>query len=133
MLGIIRNTPAQLLVVDDEPLVRDLLVRWLRDERYWCATASSPTAAWAHLQEHPVDLATMDITMPGGSRLDLLLDQIRQTLSDTAAIMLTAEGDTAKAIRALTAGVCECAFSTDIERTLQCSAYVIVRVPANAS
>ena len=60
-------------------------------------------AAWAHLQEHPVDLATLDITMPGGSGLDLL-DQIRQTLPDTAAIMLTAEGDTAKAIRALTAG-----------------------------
>ncbi len=41
--------------------------------------------------------------MPGGSGLDLL-DQVRQTLPDTAAIMLTAEGDTAKAIRALTAG-----------------------------
>ncbi len=41
--------------------------------------------------------------MPGGSGLDLL-DQIQQSLPDTAAIMLTAEGDTAKAIRALTSG-----------------------------
>jgi putative two-component system response regulator len=98
-----QKPPAQLLVVDDEPVVRDLLSRWLRDEGYSCATASSTAAAWAHLQEHHVDLATLDITMPGGSGLDLL-DQIRKTLPDTAAIMLTAEGDSAKAIRALTAG-----------------------------
>ena len=57
----------------------------------------------AHLQQHPVDVVTLDITMPGGSGLDLL-DQIRQSLPDIAVIMLTAEGDTAKAIRALTAG-----------------------------
>jgi putative two-component system response regulator len=98
-----QKPPAQLLVVDDEPIVRDLLSRWLRDDGYSCATASSAAAAWAHLQEHHVDLATLDITMPGGSGLDLL-DQIRKTLPDTAAVMLTAEGDSAKAIRALTAG-----------------------------
>jgi putative two-component system response regulator len=92
-----------LLIVDDEQVVRDLLSRWLRDEGYSCVTASSAAAAWAHLQEHPVDLATLDIRMPGGSGLDLL-DQVKATAPDTAAIMLTAEGDTAKAIRALTAG-----------------------------
>ncbi len=63
----------------------------------------SAAAAWDYLQQNPVDLATLDITMPGGSGLDLL-DRIRQTQPDIAAIMLTAEGDTAKAIRALTAG-----------------------------
>ena len=99
----LRHNCTQLLVVDDEPVVRDLLSRWLRDAGYSCTTASSAAAAWAHLQEHHVDLATLDITMPGGSGLDLL-DQIRKSQPDTAAIMLTAEGDTAKAIRALTAG-----------------------------
>lgn len=103
MQGLNHNPPAQLLVVDDEPLIRDLLSRWLRDQGYLCTTASSAAAAWAHLQEHHVDLATLDITMPGGSGLDLL-DQIKQMLPDTAAIMLTALGDTANAIRALTAG-----------------------------
>jgi putative two-component system response regulator len=103
MHSVIPNPPAQLLVVEDEPLVRDLLARWLHDEGYSCTTANSAAAAWAHLQAHPLDLATVDITMPGGSGLDLL-DQIRHALPDTAVIMLTAEGDMAKAIRALTAG-----------------------------
>ena len=103
MHAVSQGPPAQLLVVDDEPVVCDLLSRWLRDEGYSCTTAGSAAAAWAHLQEHHVELATLDITMPGGSGLDLL-DQIRKALPDTAAIMLTAEGDTAKAIRALTAG-----------------------------
>jgi len=103
MHSVIHNPPARLLVVEDEPLVRDLLARWLHDEGYSCTTASSAAVAWAHLQAHPVDLATLDITMPGGSGLDLL-DQIRHAWPDTAVIMLTAEGDMAKAIRALTAG-----------------------------
>jgi putative two-component system response regulator len=92
-----------VLIVDDEPAVRDLLSRWLSDEGYACKTACEPAAAWAHLQTFPVDVATLDITIAGGSGLDLL-DRIRQSLPDTAVIMLTAEGDTAQAIRALTSG-----------------------------
>ncbi|HEX4145724.1 MAG TPA: HD domain-containing phosphohydrolase [Pirellulales bacterium] len=103
MHGLSQDSNARVLVVDDEPAVRDLLSRWLRDAGYLCATAPNAAAAWTHLGQHPVDLATLDITMPGGSGLDLL-DQIRQELPDTAALMLTAEGDTTKAIRALTAG-----------------------------
>ena len=96
---------AQLLIVDDEPLVRDLLSRWLRDEGYACATAESSASAWNYLHAHPVDLLTLDITMPGGSGLDLL-ERIKQELPDTAVLMLSALGDAANAIRALTAGAC---------------------------
>jgi PleD family two-component response regulator len=39
------NSPLELLIVDDEPFVRDLLSRWLRDAGYSCATASSPAMA----------------------------------------------------------------------------------------
>ena len=103
MCSMSLKSSLQLLVVDDEPFVRDLLARWLRGAGYSCATADSPAAALAHLQEHCVDMVTLDISMPGGSGLDLL-DKIKQSRPDTAAIMLTAEGDTPKAIRALTAG-----------------------------
>jgi putative two-component system response regulator len=92
-----------VLIVDDEPLVRDLLTRWLGVAGYACAAVDCAAAAWAYVQEQPVDLVTLDITMPGGSGLDLL-DQIKRTQPDVAALMLTAESDTAQAIRALTAG-----------------------------
>jgi putative two-component system response regulator len=100
------NPPrAHLLVVDDEPLVRDLLSRWLRCDGYACAVAESASSAWQQIQDHSFDLVTLDITMPGGSGLDLL-DRIKQTLPDTSVLMLSALGDAANAIRALTAGAC---------------------------
>ena len=84
MLSIDVNAPARLLVVDDEAFVRNLLARWLRDEGYECATANCATAAREYLAQHPVDLVTLDITMPGCSGLDLL-DEIRRAYPDTTA------------------------------------------------
>lgn len=96
---------ARLLVVDDEPFVRDLLARWLKDEGYACLTADGPAAARHCLERQAVDLVTLDIRMPGGSGLDLL-NQIKERWADTAVLMLTAEDNTDSAIRALTAGAC---------------------------
>jgi putative two-component system response regulator len=103
MSALIQAPQAQVLVVDDETLVRELLASWLGRAGYQCFTAASPAEAWAMLQVQPFDLVTLDISMPGGSGLDLL-DRIKSEQPDIAAIMLTAEGDTAKAIRALSAG-----------------------------
>lgn len=101
------NSPpdARLLVVDDDRFVRDLLARWLKDEGYACLTADGPAAARHCLERQAVDLVTLDIRMPGGSGLDLL-EQIKERWADTAVLMLTAEGHTDSAIRALTAGAC---------------------------
>lgn len=93
----------QILVVDDEPVVRDLIARWLRDAGYVCATTDSAPGALELLHQQTFDLVTLDITMPGSSGLDVL-DQIKEQYVDTAVLMLTAEGDSSKAIRALTAG-----------------------------
>jgi putative two-component system response regulator len=101
------NPPAdaRLLVVDDEPFVRDLLARWIKDEGYASLTADGPAAARDCLERHAVDLVTLDIRMPGGSGLDLL-DEIKERWADTAVLILTAEGNKDSAIRALTAGAC---------------------------
>ncbi len=45
--------PARVLIVDDESFVRDLLSRWLRDEGYSYATASSAAAAWRIFRSIP--------------------------------------------------------------------------------
>ena len=103
MPGLNATVPARLLVVDDEPLIQDILSRWLRDERYECAAVGGASAAWAYLQDHPIDLVTLDIRMPGGSGLELL-DKIKQIFPDTAVLMVSGEGDTSDAIRALTRG-----------------------------
>lgn len=105
MSDMTHSARAQILVVDDEPVVRNLLARWLQDDGYACVTADGPVSAWDQLHAQSMDLVTLDITMPGGSGLDVL-DQIQTRLPDTAVLMLTAQGDTGSAIRALTAGAC---------------------------
>ena len=95
----------QVLVVDDDPFVRNLLSRWICDAGYQCVTADGHSAAREHLRRQPTHLVILDITLPGGSGLDLL-DEFKQQSPDSAVLMLTAEDSTAKAVRALTAGAC---------------------------
>ncbi|MBW3597070.1 MAG: response regulator [Planctomycetes bacterium] len=97
--------PARVLVVDDEPLARDLLVRWMKEAGYVCAAASQPSEAWEHLQTHEVELATLDVRMPGESGTQLL-HRIATTFPDVSVLMLTGVNETRTAIEALTQGAC---------------------------
>jgi putative two-component system response regulator len=102
LAGDLRPT---ILVVDDETYVRELLVRWLCDAGYECIEARSRDEAWAHLQSGEIGLATLDISMPGGSGLELL-KRVNDRQLDTAVIMLTGEGTAATVIESLTGGAC---------------------------
>jgi putative two-component system response regulator len=103
MSTLVQSTQARVLVVDDVTAVRYLLSRWLTKAGYQCSTAASAAEAWAYLQDYPTDLVTLDISMPGGSGLDLL-DRVKQDMPDIAAVMLTDNCETTNAIRALAAG-----------------------------
>jgi cyclic di-GMP phosphodiesterase len=105
MHAIAGDARPTILVVDDETYVRELLVRWLRDAGYECAEACSCDAAWAQLKSGEIGLATLDISMPGGSGLELL-KRINERNFDTAVIMLTAEGTASTVIESLTGGAC---------------------------
>ncbi len=100
-----RPTPATVLVVDDEPRVRDLVKRWLTTEGHTCAQAASAKAAWEYLLAHEVHLVTLDIRMAGGSGIDLL-HQIAKAYPDTSVIMISAVEGAQTAIEALTYGAC---------------------------
>jgi putative two-component system response regulator len=93
----------QILVVDDEPQVRELLIRWLSSAGHSCLGAENATAAWELLQQREFHLVTCDLRMPGESGIDLLGKIVAQ-FPETAAIMLTSNGDTRTAIEALTLG-----------------------------
>jgi putative two-component system response regulator len=94
-----------VLVVDDEPLIRDVLRRWLTAEGYSCVTASNAALAWDILTQQRVDLVTCDINMPGVSGVELLA-RVEAAHPDLAVLMLTGCGETATAIHALTQGAC---------------------------
>jgi putative two-component system response regulator len=97
------NLPARVLVVDDEPCVRNLVTRWLSNEGHTCVQAGDARSAQEWLDRDHFALVTLDISMPGGSGLDLLRT-IKEACPDTAVVMLTGVEETQTAIEALTRG-----------------------------
>ena len=79
---------AHILIVDDEPAVRDVLVTWLQAAGYRCAEAADAQTALDYITAHPVDVALLDLAMPGHDGL-WLAEQIRQRTDSLALIMVT--------------------------------------------
>ncbi|MBI4511700.1 MAG: response regulator [Deltaproteobacteria bacterium] len=83
---------ATVLVVDDEPLNRDLLRRVLCFD-YQVREAEDPSAAIRVLEnEGPVDVMICDHLMPGRSGTDLARD-VRTRWPQTVSILLTGYDD----------------------------------------
>ena len=97
------HSAIRILVVDDEPHVRQVLSRWLAAEGFECAQAANGEEAWGVLQTGDFALLIADIVMPGISGMTLLA-KTRKQLPDVAVVMVTAETDREMAIRALQIG-----------------------------
>jgi DNA-binding response OmpR family regulator len=79
----------RILIVDDEPYIGDLLVRYLVPEGYDCRVVLSGEEAREALESTSFHLVLADIMMPGMSGMDLLL--ITKTCyPDVAVLMVTA-------------------------------------------
>ena len=61
-----------ILIVDDEPVVRDSLVHWFTEEGYDVDSAESATDALSKLAGREFDLVVADIRMPGMDGIELL-------------------------------------------------------------
>jgi DNA-binding response OmpR family regulator len=77
-----------ILVVDDEPCIREMLAEYLGLHGFRVLQAESAARAREIIGREPVDLALLDITMPGEDGLSLAR-HIRETQA-LAIIMLTA-------------------------------------------
>jgi two-component system phosphate regulon response regulator OmpR len=60
-----------LLVVDDDPRLRELLRRYLSENGFRVTVAAEAAEARANLASFAFDLIVLDVMMPGGSGLDL--------------------------------------------------------------
>src|SRR5258708_7880026 len=60
---------ARILLVEDDPDVRPLLVHLLLEHRYHVTTAETVLAATALLNSQPFDLVICDVNLPDGSGL----------------------------------------------------------------
>jgi len=79
----------RVLIVDDEPDVRDVLVEYFAAHGYAAIGAESADAAKAIVAREPIDLALVDINMPGEDGLSLAR-HLRERYATVAIVMLTA-------------------------------------------
>ena len=93
---------ATVLVVDDEPIVREVVVRYLEREGYATLEAGDGTTARAMLEEQTADLVVLDVMLPGIDGLELC--RWIRTRSALPVILLTARGEEADRIVGLDLG-----------------------------
>ena len=83
---------AHILIVDDEPLIRDLLRTHLEYAGYTCTEAGDGSAALSVLSAGNVDLVILDVMMPFMDGMTCLRE-MRARRVNTPVIMLTARGE----------------------------------------
>ena len=96
-------TGARILVADDEPAMRWLLDRLLRQAGHAVTVVEDGQAALGAAAAEPVDLAFLDIRMPGLDGLEVL-SRLRAQNPETAVIVMTAHGSVRAAVEAMQRG-----------------------------
>ncbi|MEV0247314.1 response regulator transcription factor [Nocardia sp. NPDC050712] len=93
----------RVLIADDDPVVREVVRRYLeRDGLTVVEAADGPTAAKA-LAKHDLDLAVLDVMMPPPDGIELCRT-VRAVDQDVAIILLTALGEEEDRVIGLSAG-----------------------------
>jgi DNA-binding response OmpR family regulator len=91
-----------ILVVDDDPHIRELVGVFLRAGGFDVSEAADGRAALALLERQPAELAILDVMMPGMDGWELC-QQLRE-MYDMPVLMLTAKGETAQKIKGFQLG-----------------------------
>src|SRR5690606_27235852 len=93
---------ARILVVDDDPRLREMLRRYLQQEGFAVGLAADGAAMRKALAERPFDLVLLDLVLPGEDGL-ILAREIRAS-SDLPIIMLSGKGETIDRVVGLEVG-----------------------------
>jgi DNA-binding response OmpR family regulator len=93
---------ATVLVVEDEPIVRQVVVTYLRQEGHPTLEAADGRTALELIERSEPGLIVLDLMLPGIGGLELC--RIIRGRSDTPVIMLTARGEEADRIIGLDLG-----------------------------
>ena len=91
----------RVLVVDDDPIVRDLLCEYLRQIGFEITVAGTAFEALGALRAERPDAVLLDLNMPGPVGGAAVVDQIA---TQVPVLSLTGSGDAEIAVRTLHAG-----------------------------
>lgn len=93
----------KVLIVDDEPVIVNLLQKFLTQKGYQTITASSGEEALKRVREDSPALVLLDIYMPGKTGIEVLRE-IKQLQPNLGVIMVTAASDEGIGRKALELG-----------------------------
>ncbi len=94
--------PAHILIVDDEPEIADLIELYLENEDFDIIKCYDGTTALEVIRTRPLDLAILDVMLPGIDGFSLCREIRRKHRFPV--LMLTARGDDVDKINGLTIG-----------------------------
>jgi two-component system, NtrC family, response regulator HydG len=94
---------ANLLIVDDELIVRDSLFKWFREEGYAVTAAESAQDALQKMAQRHFELALVDIKMPGTDGVELQR-RMHEIDPEMLVIMMTGYASVDTAVTALKNG-----------------------------
>jgi DNA-binding NtrC family response regulator len=93
----------RILIIDDEPIVREVLRDVLAREAYALTFAADAEAGLLALDHQEFDLVVLDLMLPGMGGLEALTE-IRRRDPDQVIVMLTAFGSVETAVQAMRMG-----------------------------
>jgi putative two-component system response regulator len=94
---------ANILVIDDEPLIRELIAEILEDAGHTVVDAESAGDGLGQLDARDLDLVVSDIVMPGLNGLELL-EEVRERRPSLPVVLVTGAGTHATLSEALARG-----------------------------
>jgi len=98
--GELAGAHARVLIVDDDPEMRDALQLVLSADGHVCDVADNAVSAMAVVDRKTFDVVISDIRMPGLSGLELL-DRFKGVHPDLPFIAITGAGGTEQAVDAI--------------------------------
>ncbi|MGB3297606.1 MAG: response regulator, partial [Phormidesmis sp.] len=93
---------AKILVVDDEPAIRNLIHRFLAKQDYQMESAEDGKSALTVFEQFNPDLVILDVNLPDANGYDLCKEM--QSRTGVFVLMLTSRTDEADKIRGFNTG-----------------------------
>ena len=93
----------KILVIEDEPDMRDTIISSLKKEKYNVESAIDYTEARNKLKTYDYDCILLDIGLPGGSGLELL-KELKEDGKETGVIVVSARGSIEDKVNGLNLG-----------------------------
>jgi excisionase family DNA binding protein len=92
-----------VLIVDDDPMIREVLREIIKDQHYVVVAADTGEAALDEIEKQHFDLIFLDLLLPGISGIQLL-EKIKDKDKESVVVIITAFADEPAALKAMSLG-----------------------------